>query len=136
MTHESQVDCGGGEEAGEPGSAEEEAQGGDEAAYKGQGDAGEESDEGPRVEAAGVLVDALPAVEVVEEEGAAAEEEVVRDHDARDGAEQAGVADEPAGEVGRGGKQAPGHDADAEDAGDEASGAEADVVGGEVGEVV
>ena len=92
---------------------------------------------GAEVDAAGVLVGALADVEAFEVEGAGADDEVVGDHDAGDGAEEARVADEPAEDVGgEVGEEPPGHHGDAEQAGDEASGAEGDELWGEVGEVV
>ncbi len=79
----------------------------------------------------------MAAVEIFHIERGFADEEVIGNHHAGDGAEQAGVADEPAENVGAEiAQQFPGHHEDADDAGDEAAGAERDQARIEVGEIV
>src|SRR3990172_5090642 len=79
--------------------------------------AGRESPDSLPVHAAGVLVDAASTIEVVEREVSLADQEVVDDEDSRDGAEEAGVADEPDEDVGPVVlEELPGHHGDADDA--------------------
>src|ERR1019366_10130402 len=76
-------------------------------------------------------------LEIFELEMAAADDEVVGDHDTGDGAEKTGVAEEPAGDVGTVSREElPRHQEDADDAGDEAAGAEGDEARVEVREIV
>ena len=93
--HEDEVGGGGDEEAYEPGVVVEESEGWNDEADEGDDDADCKRDDGSRVDAAGVFVGAVAVIERDDVEAGAANEEVVRDHDAGDGTEETGVADEP-----------------------------------------
>src|SRR5271166_2408463 len=121
VAHEGVVKSSGGEEADEPGVVVEPTDGREDEAHEGDGNPGSEREQGFGIEAAGVFVDAAPAIKIGEAETAAAQEEIIADHDAGDGAEQSRVADEPAEDVGTvRGHELPGHHEDADKAGDEA----------------
>ena len=68
---------------------------------------------------------------------ALADEVVVENHDAGDGAEERGAANEPAEDVGTvTGHELPRHHEDADDTGDESTGAEGNEAGTKIGEIV
>ena len=109
----------------------------DEEAYERDSDANCEGDDGPRVDSARVVIDAFGVVDGVDVELGFADEEVVGDHDAGDGAEQAGVTDEPADDVGVGRReQLPWAHRQSKQPGDHATGAETNQAREQVGEVV
>jgi len=98
--HQGNVDHRGDAEADKPGVLVQEMNHGDEEADESNHHPGGEGDEGAEIDAAGVLVRALADIETFEIERLRTDDEVVRDHDAGDGAEKAGVADQPAEDVG------------------------------------
>ena len=88
-------------------------------------------------EPAGVAVDAMALVKFRRVEFFTPPDIVIRDHDAGNRSEQRTVADEPGKNVAAGVLiKLPWHHEDPEKGGDESAGAEADVLRGEVGEVV
>lgn len=83
-------------------------------------DANNQGEQTHQAEAFGVAILAIWFIEIHEAELAFADEKIVGNHDATDGAEQSAVADQPGKNVtGRIGQKFPGHDQHSDDSGDE-----------------
>src|SRR5580704_7223099 len=120
-------------EAYEPGVIVEHFEGGDEEADEGDACAGGKRDDGPPIHAARIFVEAVALIEILSGEISFADDKIIANQDAGDGAEETGVADEPAENITAVvGHELPRLHDDAHDAGDEAAGAEADAAGGKI----
>src|SRR5262249_53655052 len=137
FAHEQSVGHGRDEEAYEPGIVVKPAQRGKEQADQCDDDAQSQSDQCPVVEAARVFIDSAAAVEIDRIERAAADDEVIGDHDSGDWTEKTGIAHQPSEDIAlKIREKLPRHHQDADNPGDEAAGAKGNQARVQIGEVV
>src|SRR5436190_10065020 len=135
--HQEEVDQKAHQEAYEPRVVVERAEGGNHQADKSNSGAGRQGRDSRPIEPARIFVTALPPIKVLDNEKLLAEDEVVANEHARDGAEKTGVADQPAENVAPVVRhQFPRLHDDAHGAGDQAAGAETDAARRKIREIV
>src|SRR6516162_3400616 len=137
LGHEPEIDDKTDEEADKPGVVVEHAERRDDQADEGNAYAGHQRGDGGPMKAAGIFIPATPPVKVLNGENFLAHHEIIADQNAGDGAEKAGVANEPGKNVTPVARQQlPGLHEEAHNGGDHAAGTKTDAARGKIGEVV